>query len=324
MYKPFISKKNPFNESSSDGETFSYKYLLPIYWPTWILLGLSFFVVLLPNSLRTFLGDLIGIIIYRYSKSKKSIVEINLNLTFNNIDAKQLEKLSKSFFNNLGQMYINLPLLWWKSNEYLQSIITKKNTKLIDDVLKNNQSVILLAPHSLSLDFGGRALSAYNLLSMYKPFKNNLLNWFIGKSRSKNNDKVIVYPRDTKSIKTIIRKMRQPCVLYLLADEDISVDNSVFSNFFDTNKASLKSVSKLAKITNSKVLPCICTYNKYLYNYTFEVFPALNNFPSNNIEIDCQKVNSILEEQILVDKSQYMWTLRIYKHRPDGSDVYKI
>jgi lauroyl/myristoyl acyltransferase len=176
----------------------------------------------------------------------------------------------------------------------------------------------------LSLDFGGRALSNYNLLSMYKPFKNNLLNWFIGRSRSKVTDKVIVYPRDKKSMKSIIRKMKKPCVFYLLADEDISPEDSVFSDFFDAKKTALKSVSKIARITKSKVLPCMCTYNIKDQKYYFKVFTELENFPSDNIENDCHKINSVLESQIRTDKSQYMWTLRIYKHRPDGSDLYKL
>ena len=103
-------------------------------------------------------------------------------------------------------MYINLPLLWWRSDTYLQKLINKSDLHLIDEILEKKQSVILLAPHTLSLDFGGRALSAFNLLSIYKPFKNNLMNWFIGKSRSKPTDKVIVYPRTNNSFKQIIKK----------------------------------------------------------------------------------------------------------------------
>ena len=118
--------------------------------------------------------------------------------------------------------------------------------------------------------------------------------------------------------------MKKPCVLYLLADEDISLDDSIFTDFFDTQKATLKSISKLAKLTNSKVLPCMCTYNFESNDYFFKVFPALDDFPSNDIVEDCMKINMCLQQQILFDVSQYMWTLRIYKHRPDGSDVYKI
>ena len=118
--------------------------------------------------------------------------------------------------------------------------------------------------------------------------------------------------------------MKKPCVLYFLADEDISPEDSLFSKFFDTSKTSLKSVSKLAKITNSKVHPCTCHFDINSNSYTFNVMEELKNFPSGHIEQDCAKINDILEKQILIDKSQYMWTLRIYKHREDGSDIYKL
>ena len=324
MSKPFISKNNPFGESEVNGEMFQFRYLYPKYWLTWSFLASSFLIAYLPKHLRILLGELIGKILYNFGKSKKAIVDINLRLTFNELSSADRVKVSKLFFRNLGHMYINLPLLWWKSDSVLQKVIDKKGLNLIDNYLKKNQSVILLAPHTLALDFGARAISKYALLSMYKPFKYSLMNWFIGRSRSKDTDKVVVYPRDKLRMKNIIRKMRKPSILYLLADEDISREDSIFSNFFDTQKTALKSVSKLAKITKSKVLPCICTYNIQSHKYFFEVFPELENFPSENLEEDCNKINSVLENQIMVDKVQYMWTLRIYKNRPDGSDIYKI
>ncbi len=324
MSKPFISKNNPFGESVDDGEGFKNKYYHPRYWLTWSFLGLSFLVAYLPKQLRALLGDLIGKILYNFGKSKKDIVEINMKLTFDELSAEDRVNLSKLFFRNLGHMYINLPLLWWRCDSALQKIIDKKGLNLIDNYLKKDQSVILLAPHTLALDFGGRALSRYDLLSMYKPFKNELLNWFIGKSRSKDTDRVVIYPRDKIGMKNIIKNMRKPSVFYLLADEDISIEDSLFSNFFDTQKTALKSVSKLAKITKSKVLPCICTYDTKKYKYSFQVFSELENFPSDNLQDDCAKINSVLEKQIMINKMQYMWTLRIYKNRPNGSDIYKI
>ncbi len=324
MSKPFISKNNPFGESEVNGEVFEYKYFHPRYWLTWGFLGLSFLVAYLPKYLRAPFGELIGKVLYNFGKSKKHIVEINMKLTFNELSGEDRAKLSKLFFRNLGHMYINLPLLWWRRDGALQKMIDKKGLNLIDSHLQKDQSIILLAPHMLSLDFGGRALSKYDLLSMYKPFKNQLLNWFIGRSRSKDTDKVVIYPRDKIGMKTIIKNMRKPSVFYLLADEDISIEDSLFSNFFDTQKTALKSVSKLAKITKSKVLPCTCTYDIKKHMYYFQVFPELENFPSDNLQDDCAKINSVLEKQIMINKMQYMWTLRIYKNRPDGSDIYKI
>ena len=275
MNKPFISKNNPFNESECNGEIFSIKYIYPKYWLTWILLFFSLFLAYLPRYLRLLLGDLLGWYLYKTNQTKKNVVDKNLDLTFTKMSITQKSKISKSFFRYLGHMYINMPLLWWKNNESLQKYIQKDGMKYIDESLSMGKSVIILAPHSISLDFAGRALAKYNLLSMYKPFKNDLINWFIGKSRSKSTDKVIVYPRSKTSMKNIIKKMKKPCVLYLLADEDISREDSMFCDFFDDKKNTLKSVSRLARITNSTVFPCVCLYDIKQSKYAFKLLPEI-------------------------------------------------
>ena len=227
MQKAFISKNNPFNEHPSQGEQFSFTYLYPKYWIIWVFLSLTLLIAYFPARIRAVMGTALGKLLFKFSKSKREITRKNLSMTFKNLDDKGINNQSKLFFKHLGHMYINLPLLWWRSDKYLQQLIIKSDLHLIDEILDNKQSVILLAPHTLSLDFGGRALSKFNLLSIYKPFKNNLMNWFIGKSRSKATDKVIVYPREKNSFKSIIKKMNTRCVLFLLADEDISLDERI-------------------------------------------------------------------------------------------------
>ena len=82
MPKPFISKNNPFSEPEINGEVFAYSYLTPRYWLTWLFLGLSLLFVYLPKYPRIMIGDLAGQILYSIGSSKKSIVDINLKLTF--------------------------------------------------------------------------------------------------------------------------------------------------------------------------------------------------------------------------------------------------
>ena len=136
MSKPFISKNNPFGESEVNGEMFQFRYLYPKYWLTWSFLASSFLIAYLPKHLRILLGELIGKVLYNFGKSKKAIVDINLRLTFNELSSADRVKVSKLFFRNLGHMYINLPLLWWKSDSVLQKVIDKKGLNLIDNYLK--------------------------------------------------------------------------------------------------------------------------------------------------------------------------------------------
>ena len=139
---------------------------------------------------------------------------INLSLCFKSKTEAELKKIHNEYFKNLGNTIIDMPSLWWRSDKSLQNNCEIINKHFIDNELSKGKGVILLTPHTVSLDFGGRSISRYPIISIYKPFRNKLLNWFVGRSRSKDTDNSIVYPRDNLSFKKIIKALKTPIVFY--------------------------------------------------------------------------------------------------------------
>ncbi|MBH43840.1 MAG: hypothetical protein CMD88_00070 [Gammaproteobacteria bacterium] len=316
--KPFLSKKNPLNMSINKGEKFFLKFLFPNYWLDWILIFISFILTNLPKILRDILGALTGLIIYYTSTKRRNIVKKNLSMCFTNMNSQEILLLTKKNLLNLGKSYFNLPVLWWRSNDRLQKICVIKNSHHIDHQLSNNKSIILLTPHTMSVDFGGRSLSKYPIISMYKPLRSSLLNWFVGKSRSKPTDNVVVFPRGGMSFKGIIKGLKKPCIFYYVADEDIESTNTVFADFFDNKKSTLTSISKIAQMTNSIVIPCVSHFSEKDNKYITYIDEPLKNFPSNDINKDAAQINNCLEKLISKNTDQYMWSLRIFQTRPNG------
>ncbi len=316
--KPFLSKNNPLNVELSYRENFSLRYLLPYYWFSWILILLSFFMIYLPKSLRLGIGTLVGSSIKYFNTKRSGIVKTNLSLCFKSMDKNKLNSIHDAYFKNLGKTIIDIPTLWWKSNKSLQDNCEIINSHYIDDELSKGKGVILLTPHTVSLDFGGRSISRYPIISMYKPFRNKLLNWFIGKSRSKHTDNVIVYPRENFSFKKVITALKKPIVFYYIADEDLGNKNSEFAEFFDEKKSTLISISKIASLSKATVIPCINHFCKSRNKYITYVDKPLTLFPSNNSKADALIINKSLEKLISRDLNQYMWSLRLFQTRPDG------
>tara|TARA_B100000427_G_scaffold240564_1_gene203473 strand:- start:372 stop:1355 length:984 start_codon:yes stop_codon:yes gene_type:complete len=315
--KPFLSKNNPLNMSIDDGEKFSLNYLLPTYWFTWLIIFFSFILSHSPNFLRSFLGILVGNTIYHFNNKRRNISKKNLSLCFKKMSSQDLNNLSKAYFLYLGKTFMDLPLLWWRSNLSLQSRCQIINSEYIDNELSKNKGVILLTAHTVSLDFGGRSLSKYPIISMYKPFRNKLLNWFIGKSRSKITDNVVVFPRDNFSFKKIIRALKSQNIFYYVADEDLGKDNSVFEYFFDEPKSTLISISKIASLSKASVLPCINHYCPITKKYITFIDKPISDFSENDMKKNAKLINRALEKNIKRDLEQYMWSLRLFQTRPD-------
>ena len=73
---------------------------------------------------------MLGKMLFQTNTSKKEIVKINLKKTFKNLNDNDVERHSHTFFKYLGHIYLCLPLLWWRSDSYLQTIIHKDGTQL--------------------------------------------------------------------------------------------------------------------------------------------------------------------------------------------------
>jgi KDO2-lipid IV(A) lauroyltransferase len=316
--KPFLSKTNPLNISQSEAEHFSLKYLLPHYWPTLLLLLLSFLLSFMPNVIRVILGNIVGKLIFLTNSKRRNIVITNLSLCFKSKSQIQINNLCKAYFIYLGRAFIDMSLLWWRSNSFLQNNCEVFNKDYLDEELSKNKGVILLVAHSVFLDFGGRSLSGYPMISIYKPFRNKLLNWIIGSARSRKVDNIIVYPRDNFSFGKIIKALKKKSIFYYFGDEDLGKDNSVFSKFFDEKKSTLVSISKISELSNCSVLPCINYYCPISKRYITYIGKPLENFPSNDKQKDADTINIALEKIISRDLEQYMWSLRLFQTRPDG------
>ncbi len=315
--KPFLSKNNPLNITLDQGEKFSFKYFMPVYWFTWLLIFFSLILSYSPHAFRIFLGSIVGKLIYHFNVKRRRITKKNLSLCFKNKSDQDLNNLCKAYFTNLGKAFIDLPLLWWRSNASLQNKCKIVNSHYIDSELSKNKGVILLTAHTVSLDFGGRSLSKYPIISMYKPFRNELVNWFIGKSRSKVTDNVAVLPRDNFSFKKVIKALKSQVIFYYVADEDLGKENSVFEKFFDEPKSTLISISKIASLSNASVLPCINHYCSITKQYVTYIDRPIENLSPNDMQHNAKLINRSLEKNIERDLDQYMWSLRLFQTRPD-------
>jgi KDO2-lipid IV(A) lauroyltransferase len=54
--------------------------------------------------------------------------------------------------------------------------------------------------------------------------------------------------------------------------------------------------------------------------YQLTLYPALQDFPGEDIELDTRRINQLIEAQIRKQPEQYLWVHRRFKTRPPGED----
>ena len=101
---------------------------------------------------------------------------------------------------------------------------------------------------------------------------------------------------------------------------DFGPKESIFSPFFGVQAATIPALSRLARLTGARVVPCIT--RQVADGYDVEVMPPWENFPGASVEADTEFMNKFIENQVLQMPEQYFWLHKRFKTRPSGEQRF--
>jgi len=307
------------------------QHFLPKYWGTWILLALLFICSFIPVTLRDKFAAWVADRLYtaKFLKKRKRIAFINIGLCFPDYSEQQKDALMRENFRSVAQIALSLGEIAFRSKAFLIKRINFIGEDYVKEAEKAGQAIIFLAPHCYGVDFAGvAAISArgYPLSSMFNDYKNPIFDWFVTNYRtrfSRLNDKGTLYHR-SEGLKPCIKSLRDKAHFYYLPDEDHGRQSSLFSPFYATQKATLPVIGRLAKLGRAVVIPTYTSYNAETGKVDVICHAPLTSIPSASEQQDTDLMNAAIEKVVDENRAQYMWTLKLFKTRPEvGLKIYK-
>ncbi|MGO2234295.1 lauroyl-Kdo(2)-lipid IV(A) myristoyltransferase [Marinomonas sp.] len=301
--------------------TFEWRFLHPRFWLTWFSVLVSLLIAFFPLRWRDKLASWIaGRLLNTKSRALKR-ARVNLEQCFPDKTLEEREALLKRSFQTAAQYFIAYGELIVRSKRHCENRCVIFGEEHLFPLLKSDQNVIALVPHCWAIDYAGVMLTAkgHKTVAMIRTQKNPIFNWLIHLQRVRYGARV--YCRSA-GIKPFMKSIKEGYLGYYLPDEDLGAQNSVFTPFFASNKATMKGLGRLASLTDAKVVPMLPAYNAELGKYELFISPPLENFPSGSEETDALIMNQALEAMISKHPEQYMWVLNLLRTRPDGSDLY--
>lgn len=300
---------------------FQLEYLKPAYWSTWLAIGSLWLIMFLPAFMLDALAKRLGDLFRNINKKRRRIARKNIDLCFPDLTEEEKKELVRRSFRHQARSVLYYGLIWWAPRKVLEKRIVIKGQEHIENSLKNNRSVIVMAAHSLGLEAAVSAVaSRYPVSGPFKPMKNRLIDWCVAKGRSRYGS--FIYAREA-GLRPIIKDVRSGCTMFYLPDEDLGKDRCIFAPFFGVEKATVPVLGRLSKSCNADVLPCMVCYDETRYQYIVHILPALKQFPAGDDYVDTVSMNQSLEEIIRLCPAQYFWVMKLFKTRPNGeSSLY--
>lgn len=296
-------------------------FLHPRCWYAWPVLAFMVIMSWMPRRVLWGLGSALGWLYYRFPSPACRIAARNIELCFSELDPKERRRLVQCHFRLCGFAVLCLSVVWLAPKRRIRKFITLVDAHHLDNVYANGKNAILLAPHFIGLDMAGLRLSLERpLVSMYRKSRNTLLEYLF---QRRTRFGAVVVER-TASLKPIIRNIREGRPFYYLPDQDMGERVSVFVPFFGIPAATVTALSRIAQSTNSAVVPCITRLLPHGKGIEARLYPAFENFPSDDPEADARRMNQEIEQWVREMPEQYMWSYRRFKTRPNSEpSLYK-
>jgi len=312
-----MTTPTPVPHSRSAVPPFHAGLLAPRLWPAWLAAGLASLLLLLPQRARDALGTLIGELNYRRSAHRRHLARTNIALCFPHESADQREALVRGHFRAYGRALVDLPRLWWDWRRRFGE--RECRFRGLDNVRRHvaaGRSVILLNPHTVTVDFGGAALTRhFEMSTMFNALGHPVADWLLARTRARYG---ILFAR-SDGLRPVLRALRAGTVFYYMPDEDLGGRDSVFAPFFGQPKATLSTLGRLARVGDTVVVPMVAFYAPEHRRYEIELLPALEGFPTGDERSDAVAMNRALEQAIRRRPEAYLWTYRLFRTRPGGA-----
>jgi len=296
---------------------FQFAFLHPRFWPTWLGFALLWLLSYLPQRVRVWLARVLGRLAMRRSAKRREIVQTNLAWCFPELDAAARERLTVDTFRYLFQAMLDTGLAWWGSERRFRRSVAVSGGEALAAALQRGEPVIVVTCHTPAMGQGGMALSTeLTFQTFVNPARNPLVEWMSVRGRARFGGRV--FPR-SGGLRPVVRALREGIALYILTDEDLGPRGSVFAPFFGIPRATLTTPARLARMTGATVFTALTHFDDAAGRYVVKVAAPLEGFPEGDEVADATRLNRALESGIREAPAQYMWTLRIFKTRPDGS-----
>lgn len=296
---------------------FRASFLHPRYWLTWFGLGVLFLLVQLPYPVLYRLGIWLGRTSMRFLKRRVSITRRNLQLCFPYLPPDQVEARIVSNFESLGMGLLETGMAWFWSDARVKRWFDVSGLHNLKKAQENNQGVLVIGVHFMSLELGGRAMGLCQpMMAMYRPHNNKAMEFVQTWGRMRSNKAML----DRKDLRGMVHALKKGEAVWFAPDQDYGPRGSVFAPLFAVDQAATTSGTfMLARLAKPALVTVVLIRKACGKGYELVIQPQLQDYPIGDEMAAAAYMNQVIEKEIMRAPDQYLWLHRRFKTRPAGA-----
>ena len=272
-----------------------------------------FFVIfkILGLKLASIISSNIFILFGPIFRSNK-IVFSNLKIAFPDIDENQKKQILKKMWFNYGKIFAEYIFIKdFRHNEKYSAKISIENKNIIEKIKKDNEQVIFISGHFNNFELMAMQIEklGIKLTALYRPLNNPYLNPIMEKIRKKYICKKQV-KKGISGTKDLLLDFKDGSSIALMIDQRVS--QGIRSNLFNKEALTTTIPAQFIKKFKIRIVP-VHVERQRNNDFKIKFFEPVNFSNEESIVTITSKLNKILEEMIIKNPEQWIWTHNRWK-----------
>ena len=276
-----------------------------IYFFEFVLVSLLLIIFkILGYKLASNFGFFIGKTFGPLFRSKSLVID---NLKKSNISLKKThEQSTDEIFGNYGRIFAEYPFIKNFRNGKLEKYIQLEGKQYLDEIKSKNKKVVFISGHFNNFELMAMMIEKYgiDLSAIYRPLNNIFLNKTMEKIRIKYICKKQI-KKGRSGTREIIENLKKGSSIALMIDQRVREGSKV--NFFGSLATTTTIPAQLVKKYKCDLVP-IYIERRSKFHFKMYVSKPIKVGESKTIEEITQFLNTVLEQMIVKNPLQWIWT----------------
>jgi KDO2-lipid IV(A) lauroyltransferase len=263
-------------------------------------------------------GSAIGWLMWKLPNSSREVVRINLAKCFPELGEAEREQLVGATLRDIGKIFTESACAWiWPVERTLKLVREVEGLDVLHAALASGKGVVGVASHLGNWEVLNHYFcSQCKPVIFYRPPKLKAVDELLQKQRAQMGNRVAASTKE--GILSVIKEVRRGGVAGIPADPEPSRSSGLFVPFCAIQALTSKFVPGM--LAGGKALGVFLTAVRLPDNSGFKViFEAVpEDMYSEDPQVSAAAMSRELERYVRAYPSQYLWSMKRFKKRPEG------
>jgi KDO2-lipid IV(A) lauroyltransferase len=245
----------------------------------------------------------------------RNVARTNLAFAFADLDSMQRERIIDGVFESIARMLVSIARFPRLNSANIRDWISYDGLENYLSAKRRGRGVLIATAHlgNWELSAFAHALMTEPMNVMVRPLDNPLIDDLVENRRTLSGNRLI-YKRD--AARAVIKALKKNEAVGILIDQNTSISEGIFVNFFGKLACAGAAFARLAHHTGAAVVPGFALWNEAARRYVLRFYPQVEL--TGDESADTQRIHALLAEAIRRYPDQWMWIHRRWKTRPPG------